>query len=114
MGMQHGPGADGQTKVLNCDGLTLDLKRQEVVGHAGTQHLSPTECLLLATFMQHPRQVLSRPFLMKHVWYTDFTEDTRVLEVYVCVLRRKIEVARDRPRYLVTVRGVGYRFGAVD
>jgi DNA-binding response OmpR family regulator len=105
------PPASGRANVLACDGLTLDVSRRQVVSHTGPQHLSPTECLLLETFMQHPRQVLSRRFLMKRVWYTDFCDDTRVLEVYVCGLRRKIEVDPARPRYLRTVRGVGYRFG---
>ncbi len=102
---------DDETQLLHFDGLVLDLDRRQVTGRGGTRHLSPTECLLLETFMRHAGQVLSRRFLMKHVWSTDFLGDTRVLEVTVCTLRRKIEDGRDSPRYLATVRGVGYRFG---
>ncbi len=96
-------------KHLTFGELTLDLKDRLVSGDIGQHRLTPTECDLLATFMQHPRQVLSRRFLMHEVWLTDFHEDTRVLEVYVSILRRKIEPDPARPCRLVTVRGVGYR-----
>ncbi len=103
--------ADDGMQLLDFDGLVLDLDRRQVMRRGGRRQLSPRECLLLETFMRHAGQVLSRRFLMKHVWSTDFVGDTRVLEVTVCTLRRKIEDGRDSPRYLATVRGVGYRFG---
>jgi DNA-binding response OmpR family regulator len=61
--------------------------------------------------MSNPGRVLSRKLLMKKVWNTDFLDDTRVLDTYVCYLRRKIEEDPHQPRRLHTVRGVGYRFG---
>lgn len=57
--------------------------------------------------MHYPGQVLSRRFLMRRVWETDYTGDTRTLEVHVCWLRKKI--GRERLR---TVRGHGYWFEA--
>jgi len=67
-------------------------------------------CRLLEVFMRNPEKVLTRKFLMKEVWETDYLGDTRTLEVHICWLRKKIEEDPDRRCYLRTVRGVGYRF----
>ena len=98
-------------KVLQSDGLSLDIESRLVKGCNGTQRLYPKECQLLALFMSNPGRVLSRKLLMKKVWNTDFLDDTRVLDTYVCYLRRKIEEDPHKPQRLHTVRGVGYRFG---
>lgn len=58
-------------KVLQADGLTLDLERRLITGCNGTRSLTPKECQLLALFMRNPSRVLSRRFLMKEVWNTD-------------------------------------------
>jgi DNA-binding response OmpR family regulator len=60
---------------------------------------------MLQTFMQHPRQVLSREQLLSHVWGYDHDPGSNVVDVYVGYLRRKIGASR-----LETVRGAGYRF----
>ena len=72
--------------------------------------LTPMQCRLLHTFMLHPGEILSRQFLMREVWDTDYTGDTRTLEVHVRWIRKKIELNPSRPQHLRTVRGVGYRF----
>jgi len=97
-------------RVLRSDGLTLDIESRLITSCNGTQRLYPKECQLLALFMSNPGRVLSRKFLMKKVWNTDFLDDTRVLDVYICYLRRKIEEDPHKPRRLRTVRGTGYRF----
>lgn len=96
---------------LTCADLILDLSAHEVTkGDSEPQHLTPKECKLLATFMQHRGEVLSRKFLMKEVWEWDYDGDTRTLEVHVSWLRSKIEEDSSNPRYLHTVRNVGYWF----
>jgi DNA-binding response OmpR family regulator len=97
--------------LLFACGLTLDLTTQEVFVNGTSRHLTPMQCRLLATFMRHPGQTLSRAFLMKEVWGTDFLDDTRTLDVHICTLRRQIEASPSRPRLIRTIRGVGYRFG---
>lgn len=72
--------------------------------------LRPKETALLALFMRNRSKVLSRHQIMKKVWETDYLEDTRTLNVHVRWLRTKIEDEPAAPRYLRTVRGVGYRF----
>ncbi len=73
-------------------------------GHA--YHLTPKECRLLQAFIEYRGQVLTRQFLMKEVWQTDFVADTRTLEVHVHWLRKKL--SREGPVFIRTVRGVGY------
>lgn len=75
-----------------------------------TVRLTPKECALLQAFMNNGGKVLTRKFLMKKVWDTDWMEDTRTLDVHVRWLREKIEDNPSKPVYLRTVRGVGYRF----
>ena len=60
--------------------------------------------------MSHPNEVLSRRYLMKHGWNTDYLGDTRTLDVHIRWVREAIEDNPSKPRYVRTVRGVGYRF----
>jgi DNA-binding response OmpR family regulator len=96
---------------LQIAGITLNTKEGQVTGPNGTHHLTPMECRLLRVFMLNRGQVISRAFLMKEVWQTEYLDDMRTLEVHVSWLRKKIEADPRRPRYLRTVRGMGYGFG---
>jgi len=95
---------------IRLDPLVLDpdtrlLKKGKIV-----MHLRPKEAALLALFMRHPGKVLSRREIIKEIWETEYVGDTRTLSVHVHWLRQKIEDDPHNPRYLRTVRGVGYRF----
>jgi DNA-binding response OmpR family regulator len=59
--------------------------------------------------MKHPGEVLERESLFKQVWNTQYTEDTRTLDVHISWLRKALEENPRKPKYLKTVRGVGYR-----
>jgi DNA-binding response OmpR family regulator len=97
--------------LLRMDDLALNLQTRCV--HRGDQvsRLTPKQALLLQVFMEHAGQTLTRRFLMATVWNTDYMGDTRTLDVHVRWLREKIEVNPSKPRYLRTVRGIGYRLG---
>jgi DNA-binding response OmpR family regulator len=75
-----------------------------------TERLRPKEATLLTFFMRNPGRVLTRKELIKEVWETDYIGDTRTLSVHVRWLRMRIEDDPSAPRFLRTVRGVGYRF----
>ena len=98
------------SNILEVNGLTMNPDNRLVTGDSGVHHLTPIECRLLQTLMTHQGKVLSRKLLMRKAWKTDYAGDTRTLEVHICWLRKKIEDDPNYPQYLVTVRGVGYRF----
>lgn len=99
-----------EAEVLRRGELTLNIKRRSVIKGDRERHLTPKQAHLLELFMRHPDEVLSREFLMKRVWDTDFIDDTRTLDVHIHWVREAIEEDTGSPEYLHTVRGVGYRF----
>lgn len=97
-------------KVLQVGNVILNLKQRCVVCSKRESNLTPKQAALLEIFMRHPGEVLTRGFLMKQVWNTDYVGDTRTLEVHIHWLRKAIEDDAGSPAYLRTVRRVGYRF----
>jgi two-component system, OmpR family, response regulator MprA len=98
-------GEDGQ--VLRFADLTLDRGAWEARRGSRMLELSRTEFQLLAMFLEHPRQVLTRSQIFERVWGYDFGSSSNSLGVYMGYLRRKTEEGGE-PRLLHTVRGVGY------
>ena len=91
----------------------LDIRLADgLVRRAGTDiHLTRTEFRLLAELVSAAGAVVTREELLQRVWGYDYFGDTRLLDVHVRRLRRKIELDPDNPALLTTVRGLGYRFG---
>src|SRR5918999_3683733 len=90
--------------VLECGGVKLDLRTRHATANGQTVELTAREFAMLATFLRHSSQVLSREQLLSHVWGYDYDPGTNVAEVYVGYLRRKLGDAA-----IETVRGMGYR-----
>jgi DNA-binding response OmpR family regulator len=76
--------------------------------------LTAREFELLRLFMRHPNRVFTRDFLLEHRWGHDFDGSTRTVDMHVSRLREKIEDDPGDPRFIVTVRGVGYKLRAVE
>jgi DNA-binding response OmpR family regulator len=98
--------------VMRQGRVTLSLRSNTLWVGQVEHHLRPKEAELLTVFMCHAREVVTRKKLMKLVWDTDYTDDTRTLNVHVRWLREKLEENPSQPLSLRTVRGVGYRFEA--
>ncbi|UPK77213.1 response regulator transcription factor [Nocardioidaceae bacterium SCSIO 66511] len=98
---------DEESTQLAFADLTLDTATREVMRGERAVSLTRTEFALLELFMQRPRRVLERSFILEEVWGFDFPTSANSLEVYVGYVRRKLE-SEDEPRLLHTVRGVGY------
>lgn len=96
-----------ESTTLSFADLTLDTATREVMRGERAVSLTRTEFALLELFIQRPRRVLERSFILEEVWGFDFPTSANSLEVYVGYVRRKLE-AEDEPRLLHTVRGVGY------
>ncbi|MBI5566298.1 MAG: response regulator transcription factor [Chloroflexi bacterium] len=100
---------DSAGEVLGSDNLVLNLNTHLLRVGRVEHRLTPMKARLLEEFLRHPGETLSREYLMKQVWQTNYTGDTRTIEVHVRWLRQIIEVDAAQPKLLKTVRGVGYR-----
>ena len=90
--------------------LLIDEARHEVTKHGQILPLTGREFALLLTLASHPGRVFTRDQLLERVWGEQYYDD-HVVDVHVGNLRKKIEDDPSAPRYVETVRGVGYRFG---
>ncbi|MGZ4494287.1 MAG: response regulator transcription factor [Nocardioides sp.] len=101
------PGDEFEDEVLTFGDLTLNPATREVRRGDRPIELTRTEFTLLEMFLQRPRRVLDRSFILEEVWGYDFPTTANSHEVYVGYLRRQTEAAGE-PRLLHTVRGMGY------
>ncbi len=95
---------------LAVDELVLDSGRHRVSLAGREVDLKPKEFDLLAFFMGHAGQAFGREQLLASVWGYDFAGDSRTVDTHVKTLREKLGDDAERPRWIETVRGVGYRF----
>ena len=90
--------------------MHLDTRTQEVTMRGKLVELSTLEFKLLHYLASHPRHVFNRDRLLDEVWGRDRFVTPRTVDVHIRRLREKIEAAPNRPQFLQTVRGSGYRF----
>jgi len=103
------------TSMPLCVGpLRLDPGTHDVLLAGRRVDLTAREFELLRLFMRHPNRVFTRDFLLEHLWGHDFYGSTRAVDMHVSRLREKIEDDPGTPRFIVTVRGVGYKLRAVE
>lgn len=95
--------------VIRLRGLEMDLARHEVRVDGARRDLTALEFDLLSVMAGSPGRVFSRRQLLERIWGYDFFGDERVVDVHIRNLRRKLGDSRDSPRFIVTVRGVGYK-----
>jgi DNA-binding response OmpR family regulator len=95
---------------LRAPGLTLDIRRHRVLRDGDEVALKPREFDLLAFLMAHPGQALTREQILTGVWGYDYSGDARTVDTHVKALRERLGDRADAPRWIETVRGVGYRF----
>lgn len=100
-----------EASVLDAGGVRIDLRTRRVQHDGRDVKLTAREFEVLAYLMRHPDQVLSREQILNAVWGFDFDPGTKVLEVYIGYLRRKLG-ATDETGPIETVRNVGYRLRA--
>jgi len=97
-------------KVLRAGNIVMDVARHEVRVRGQLVEFTPKEFELLQYFMENPEHVLSRDQLLDRVWGYSAATDTRIVDVHVSHLREKIEDDSKNPKYIRTVRGIGYKF----
>ncbi|MGA3000536.1 MAG: response regulator transcription factor [Acetobacteraceae bacterium] len=102
----------GEQPVFRVGDLTVDLVRRLVTVRGEVVHLSPREYELLRLLVRHAGKVLTRDLIMREIWRGD--SNVQYLRIYIRLLRQKIELHPERPYYILTEIGVGYRLRASD
>ncbi|MGW8226482.1 MAG: winged helix-turn-helix domain-containing protein, partial [Anaerolineales bacterium] len=97
--------------VMQLGDLEMDVASRKVHRAGKPIELSQREFALLELFLRHPNQVLTRTQIIEHVWNFDFYGETKVVDVYIGYLRRKIDQDFDYP-LIHTIRGTGYKVSA--
>jgi two-component system response regulator RegX3 len=96
--------------TLECGPVRMDVERHTVSVSGNNVSLPLKEFELLELLLRNSGRVLTRGQLIDRVWGTDYVGDGKTLDVHVKRLRSKLEPEPSDPRYLVTVRGLGYKF----
>ncbi|MGH2842525.1 MAG: response regulator transcription factor [Solirubrobacteraceae bacterium] len=97
--------------VLTVGSLSLDRSRREVSVGGETVRLTFSEFELLDALMTDPGRLLNRQELLRAIWGDSAYRDPRAIDVHIRHLREKLEPEPERPKYILTVRGAGYRLG---
>ena len=90
--------------------LSIDFPRREVIARGERIKLRPTEYRLLLHLVENAGWILQHETLLSKVWGPEYRDDNQLLRLYITYLRQKIEPDPANPRYILTERGVGYRF----
>ncbi|MCC7129599.1 MAG: hypothetical protein B6D39_06700 [Anaerolineae bacterium UTCFX2] len=98
--------------ILHKGVIRLDLERKRVRCQGREATLTPRLAQLLKMLLEHSGEVIERDELFRQIWHTEYTLDTRTLDVHISWLRQAIEEEPRKPRFLKTIRGVGYRLDA--
>jgi two-component system KDP operon response regulator KdpE len=96
--------------VITFSELEIDLSSRTVKKRKEPIKLTATEYTLLALFLRNEGKVLTHQYLLREVWGPGFINQSQYLRVFIAQLRKKIENDPNRPEYIVTESGVGYRF----
>jgi DNA-binding response OmpR family regulator len=102
--------ADAENERIEHDGLVIDVPRRVVEVRGEPVQLTYVEFELLRTLAASPGRVFSRRMLLEGLWKSADYRDPRTIDVHVRHLREKLESEPRTPEYILTVRGVGYRF----
>ena len=97
-------------ETIEADGLRIDLARRDVEVRGKPVQLTYVEFELLRTLASHPGRVYSREMLLQALWGGSEYREPRTIDVHVRHLREKLEPDPRAPEFILTVRGVGYRF----
>ena len=101
---------DTKRKTFSHRGLRVDYDSYEVTVNDRKADMGPTEMKLLMFLVQHPGRVYSRDQLLDQIWGDEAFVEPRTVDVHISRLRTVIETNKEKPEYILTVRGIGYKF----
>jgi len=103
-----------EDSCIQAGPIRINTRQRKIACGGREDQVTPKEARLLEVFLRHPGILLTRKFLIKTVWDTDYTGDTRTLDVHISWLRQILEPDPSSPIYLKTIRGQGYRLEIPD
>jgi DNA-binding response OmpR family regulator len=103
-----------KTEIIVDPDLRIDFARREVVVRGKKVVLRPTEYRLLYHLVSNAGRLLTHETLLSKVWGREYRDEAHYLRLYITYLRQKLEKDPAHPQYILTERGVGYRFKALD
>ncbi len=101
---------EGQEQILNFDGLTIDLEERSIISGNGMFELPPKEFDLLLFCAKNQGKILTKQKIYEAVWGEPYVYDDSNIMAIISRLRKKIEENPGNPKYIQTVKGIGYRF----
>ena len=110
--LRRGQDVELTPAVLEAAGVRMDVERHQISVNGERIKLALKEFELLEMLLRNAGRVMPRGQLIDRIWGADYVGDTKTLDVHIKRLRTKIEPDPANPRYLITVRGLGYKFQA--
>lgn len=107
--LRNRPGDDGED-TLDFDGLEINFATRTVKKENQVLKFTSTEYNVLALLARNEGKVLTHQYLLKNIWGPEYLNQSQYLRVFIAQIRKKIEDDPNRPQYLMTESGVGYRF----
>jgi len=104
------PPPSRKTEIIVDDELKIDFSRREVIVRGEKVALRPTEYRLLYHLVSNAGRLLTHETLLSKVWGREYRDEAHYLRLYITYLRQKLEKDPAHPQYILTERGVGYRF----
>ena len=101
---------DGMTQQLEFDGLKIDIENRSVTTENGTFELPPKEFDLLLYCAKNQGKILTKQQIYEEVWREEYFYDDSNIMAIISRLRKKLEVNPGSPKYIQTIKGIGYRF----
>ncbi len=108
------PSPTRKTEIIVDDELTIDFNKREVWVRGEKVNLRPTEYRLLYHLVNNAGRLLTHETLLSKVWGHEYRDEAHYLRLYITYLRQKIERDPAHPKYILTERGLGYRFRELD
>lgn len=102
--------SDGMTQKLEFDGLHIDIENRSITTENGTFELPPKEFDLLLYCAKHQGKILTKQQIYEEVWGEEYFYDDNNIMAIISRLRKKLEVDSGNPKYIQTIKGIGYRF----
>jgi DNA-binding response OmpR family regulator len=103
-----------KTEIIVDDDLKIDFSRREIIVRGEKVVLRPTEYRLLYHLVNNAGHLLTHETLLSKVWGHEYRDEAHYLRLYITYLRHKLEIDPAHPKYILTERGVGYRFKELD